>query len=242
MPDALPLRKDKFPPTDDAAILRAVVPLSIVALPDDPVVFKVTVPVNAFAELRVISALLTLVVNEEVPAIVNTPLSKISLPDVGPLLVATRLPAVILLNVMSPLVRFVFPVPALIVEVKTPVPVFIVVPEARVMTAVPESRCASTTPLEVRSFAISVRLPLSVVIFALTRTERPACMVKLPPSPLPLAAVIASETVMSLLACMTTLVAADNNVVIEVGVIVESLEEFVAKTAELTESLDGSAL
>jgi len=174
IPDALPLLTVRFPPTDDAAILRAVVPLSIVALPDDPVVFKVTVPVNAFAELRVISALLTLVVNEEVPAIVNTPLSKISLPDVGPLLVATRLPAVILLNVMSPLVRFVFPVPALIVEVKTPVPVFIVVPEARVMTAVPESRCASTTPLEVRSFAISVRLPLSVVIFALTRTERPA--------------------------------------------------------------------
>ena len=85
MPDALPLRKDKFPPTDDAAILRAVVPLSIVALPDDPVVFKVTAPVNAFAELRVISALLTLVVKEEVPAIVTTPLSKISLPDVGPL-------------------------------------------------------------------------------------------------------------------------------------------------------------
>ena len=242
IPDALPLLTVRFPPTDDAAILRAVVPLSIVALPDDPVVFKVTVPVNAFAELRVISALLTLVVNEEVPAIVNTPLSKISLPDVGPLLVATRLPAVILLNVMSPLVRFVFPVPALIVEVKTPVPVFIVVPEARVMTAVPESRCASTTPLEVRSFAISVRLPLSVVIFALTRTERPACKVRLPPSPLPLAAVIASETVMSLLACMTTLVAADNNVVIEVGVIVELLEEFVAKTAELTASPDAAAV
>ena len=126
--------------------------MSIVALPDDPVVFKVTAPVNAFAELRVISALLTLVVNEEVPAIVKTPLSKISLPDVGPLLVATRLPAVMLLNVMSPLVRFVFPVPALMVEVKAPVPVFIVVPEARVITAVPESRWASTTPLEVRSF------------------------------------------------------------------------------------------
>jgi len=242
IPDALPLLTVRFPPTDDAAILRAVVPLSIVALPDDPVVFKVTVPVNAFAELRVISALLTLVVNEEVPAIVNTPLSKISLPDVGPLLVATRLPAVILLNVMSPLVRFVFPVPALIVEVKTPVPVFIVVPEARVITAVPESRWASTTPLEVRSFAISVRLPLSVVIFALMRIERPACMVKVPPFPLPLAAVIASETVMSLLACRTTFVPADNDALIVLGVIVELLEGFVAKSAELIESLDGSAL
>ena len=242
IPDALPLLTVRFPPTDDAAILRAVVPLSIVALPDDPVVFKVTVPVNAFAELRVISALLTLVVNEEVPAIVNTPLSKISLPDVGPLLVATRLPAVILLNVMSPLVRFVFPVPALIVEVKTPVPVFIVMFEARVITAVPESRCASTTPLAVRSFAISVRLPLSVVIFALTRIERPACMVKVPPFPLPLAAVIASETVMSLLACRTTFVPADNDALIVLGVIVELLEALVAKTAELIESLDDAAV
>ena len=212
--------------------------MSIVALPDDPVVFKVTAPVNAFAEFRVMSALLTLVVKEEVPAIVKIPLSKISLPDVGPLLVAARLPAVTLLSVMSPLVRFVFPVPALMVEVKTPVPVFIVVPEARVITAVPESRWASTTPLEVRSFAISVRLPLSVVIFALTRTERPACKVRLPPLPLALLAVIASETVISLLASRTTLVGDDNNVLIVLGVIVESLEELVEKTAELTGSLD----
>ena len=237
IPDALPLVRVKFPPTDDAATLRAVVPLSIVALPDDPVVFKVTAPVNAFAELRVMSALLTLVVKEEVPAIVKTPLSKISLPDVGPLLVAIRLPAVMLLNVMSPLVRFVFPVPALIVAVKTPVPVFIVVPEAKAITAVPESRCASTTPLEVRSFAISVRLPLSVVIFALTRTERPACKVRLPPLPLALFAVTVLDTVMSLLACRTTFVPADKAVAIVVGVIVEALEEFVAKTAELIESL-----
>ena len=210
--------------------------MSIVALPDDPVVFKVTAPVNAFAESRVMSALLTLVVKEEVPAIVKIPLSTISLPAVGPLLVAARLPAVTLPNVMSPLVRFVFPVPALMVEVKTPVPVFIVVPEARVITAVPESRWASTTPLEVRSFAISVRLPLSVVIFALTRTERPACMVRLPPLPLALFAVIASETVMSLLACRTTLFAADNSVVIASGVIVELLEELFAKIAEETAS------
>ena len=211
--------------------------MSIVALPDDPVVFKVTAPVNAFAEMRVMSALLTLVVKEEVPAIVNTPLSKISLPDVGPLLVATRLPAVTLLSVMSPLVRFVFPVPALMVEVKTPVPVFIVVPEARVITAVPESRWASTTPLAVRSFAISVRLPLSVVIFALTRTERPACKVRLPPLPLALFAVTVLDTVMSLLACRTTFVPADYDVAIVVGVIVEALEAFGAKSAELIESL-----
>ena len=53
---------------------------------------------------------------------------------------ATRLPAVILLKVMSPLVRFVFPVPGLISEVNAPVPVFIVVPDANVITAAPESR------------------------------------------------------------------------------------------------------
>ena len=201
-------------------------------------VFKLTAPVNAFAESRVMSALLTLVVKEEVPAMVKTPLSIMSLPEVGPLLVTTRLPAVTLLSVMSPLARFVLPVPALRSAVKLPEPVLTVVPEARVITAAPESRWASTTPLDVRSFAISTRLPLSVVIFALTRTERPACKVKLPPLPLALFAVTAAETVMSLLACRTTFVAADNNVVIVVGVIVESLEELVAKTAELTESLD----
>ena len=65
------------------------------------------------------------------------------------------------------------------------------------------------------------------------RTERPACKVKFPPSPLALFVVIASETVMSLLACRTTFVPADKDVVIVVGVIVESLEGFVPKTAEI---------
>ena len=53
---------------------------------------------------------------------------------------------------------------------------------------------------------------------------------------------MASETVMSLLACITTLVPADNNVVTVSGVIVELLEEFVAKTAELTASPAGAAV
>ena len=247
IPDALPLLSVRFPATDEVAILRAVVPPSILA---SSLIFKLIAPVNALVVLSItISPLEALVVKEEVPEIVNTPLSKISLAAVGPLLVATRLPAVTLLKVMSPLVRFVFPVPALIVALNTPVPVFIVVPDANVITAAPESRCASTTPLllpsepvEVTSFAINVRSPLSVVIFALTSTERPACKVKSPPSPPELFAVMASDTVMSLLACRTTLVAADNKVMIALGVIVELLEEFVAKTAELTASPDAAAV
>ena len=108
-------------------------------------VLKVTAPVIALVESRVMSALLTLAVKEEVPAIVKTPptLPKISLPDVGPLLVTTRLPAVTLSSVMSPLVRFVLPVPALIVAVKVPEPVLIVVPGPllfMVITAAPEAR------------------------------------------------------------------------------------------------------
>ena len=69
----LPLVRVKFPPTEDAATLKAVIPLSIVALPVDPVVLKVTAPVSALTLFKVMSALLALVVNEEVPAIVNTP-------------------------------------------------------------------------------------------------------------------------------------------------------------------------
>ena len=48
-----------------------------VALPDDPVVFNATAPVNALALFNVIVALLALVVKEEVPAIVSTPESSI---------------------------------------------------------------------------------------------------------------------------------------------------------------------
>ena len=79
-----------------------------------------TAPVSAFAESRVMTPSLAAVVNDEVFVIVKTPptLPKISLPGVGPLLVTTRLPAVTLSSVMSPLVRVVLPVPALIVAVK----------------------------------------------------------------------------------------------------------------------------
>ena len=66
----------------DAAISSAVVPLSRVALAEDPLefVFKVTTPVSAFAESRVMTPSLAAVVNDEVPETVKTPLSKMSLP------------------------------------------------------------------------------------------------------------------------------------------------------------------
>ena len=48
--------------------------MSISALPD-PLVFNATVPVSALVLFKVMSALFALVVNEEVPATVNTPLS-----------------------------------------------------------------------------------------------------------------------------------------------------------------------
>ena len=71
----MPLVRVKFPPTEDAAILRAVFPLSILACPVDPVVFNATAQVSALVLFKVMSALFALVVKEEVPAIVSTPLS-----------------------------------------------------------------------------------------------------------------------------------------------------------------------
>ena len=58
----------RLPPMVDAAILRAVVPLSMVAFPDEPVVLKLTAPDNAFVDVfRVIVPLLALVVKDDVP-------------------------------------------------------------------------------------------------------------------------------------------------------------------------------
>ena len=58
IPAAAPLVNVRSPPTDDAAIISAVVPLSTTACPVDPLVFKVTAPVNTFTEPRVMSSLL----------------------------------------------------------------------------------------------------------------------------------------------------------------------------------------
>ena len=76
MPDALPVRRARAPPTVDAAIFSAVVPLSSVAWADvfDECVFKVTAPVSAFAESRVMTPSLAAVVNYEVPETGKTPL------------------------------------------------------------------------------------------------------------------------------------------------------------------------
>ena len=67
--------------------------------------------------------------------------------------------------------------------VRVPVLTLSVVPPARVMTALPLSRSASTTPLATVSLAVRVRFPLSVVMFALISRLRPAWRVRLPPLP-----------------------------------------------------------
>ena len=60
----------------DAAISSAVVPLSSVAWADvfDEFVVKVTAPVSAFAESRVMTPSLAAVVNDEAPVTVKAPL------------------------------------------------------------------------------------------------------------------------------------------------------------------------
>ena len=53
--------------------------------------------------------------------------------------------------------------------VNVPPPTFKVTPPPSVISAVPESRCALTTPLAAASLAIRVRLPFSVVMLALIK-------------------------------------------------------------------------
>ena len=146
-----------------------------------------------------------------VVAVSTLPLSSVMpLPAVGPLLTAVMLPAVMLRRLMSPLVAWVLPAPSRRVRATVPVPALMLVPLAMVMTAAPASRLASTAPLAVVSFAVSVRLPLSVVMLALSKMDRPACRVSAPPLPPALLAVSAVESVMSLLACSVTAVPASS--------------------------------
>ena len=77
----------RLPPTVEAPRSKPDASTTV-ALPDDPVVFNATAPVNALALFNVIVPLLALVVKEEVPAIVSTPES-VMLPVVA---VATKLP------------------------------------------------------------------------------------------------------------------------------------------------------
>ena len=100
----------------------------------------------------------------------------------------------------------VSPIPVLRCIVTIPEPALMVVPLASVITAVPASRFASTTPFTTVSFAVALKLPLAVVIFALMRMLRPACNVREPPV-VPVTA-ISSLIVMSLFACSVRLVPA----------------------------------
>ena len=104
-------------------------------------------------------------------------------------------------KVISPKLLLVKPAPLLRVIVVFPVPESSVTPGAIVMTALPGSLLASMTPLAVVSLPVNVKLPLSVVMLALTRILRPACKVIAPPFPPVLLVVMAVLTVISLLAC-----------------------------------------
>ena len=77
MPETLPLVTVKFPPTEDAARINAVVPLSIVTFADDPVVLNVTAPANTLVLSKVIVALEALVVKLEVLVTETIPVSMI---------------------------------------------------------------------------------------------------------------------------------------------------------------------
>ena len=89
-----------------------------------------------------------------------------------------------------------------------PVPASILVPLAIEIRAAPASRALSTTPLAAVSLAVSVNLPLSVLMFPLSNIERPACRVSAPPVPLALLVTRLVDSVMSLLACSVSAVPA----------------------------------
>ena len=113
-----------------------------------------------------------------------------------------------LASVTVPAMLLVLPAPSRRSMLTVPVPAVMVAPTAWVMLAAPASRCTFTTPLAAVSLAIRVKLPLSVVILALSRMDRPACKVKAPPLPPVLFTVSAVDKVMSLLACRVTAVPA----------------------------------
>ena len=108
-------------------------------------------------------------------------------------------------SVMAPGAVVVIPAPLAMSSVSVPVPRLSVVPDATVITAAPAARSAATTPSAAVSLAVSVRLPLSVVMLALMSTLFPADSVSAPPLP-PALATIGLFTVMSLLAWSTTAV------------------------------------
>ena len=83
---------------------------------------------------------------------------------------------------------------------------------------------------------MTVRLPLSVVMLALRLTLRPACSVSAPPLPPLLLTLSAAPSVMSLLACSTTLVPVSRMAWMLAGVMVLSAVGLLAKVALATAS------
>ena len=122
------------------------------------------------------------------------------LPAVGPVLPIVTDRAKIDWSATSPLAAFVLPAPERSSIVTVPLPASIVVLAAILMTAVPASRCESTTPLANRSLAMIVRSPSSVVMLAFRITLRPACNVSDPPAAFELATTMGALMVKSLLA------------------------------------------
>ena len=144
-------------------------------------------------------------------------------PVVRPLFTALIVPAVISHNVILPLSRFVLPAPSRISMVTLPLPVLILEPAPMVITALPEVRKVSTTPLSLESLAMSVRLPFLVEMLAFMRMLRPAFSARLPLFIPGLLLKMSELTVMSLLAFSITFSPALSRVVISSGVKVLSV-------------------
>ena len=113
-------------------------------------------------------------------------------------------------------------------SVRVPVPVSTEVPGAMTICETQVLQSASTTPPASVWLAMAVKLPLSVVIGAYMRTERPASSVRSPPWPLA-EVVTALSTVMSLLACSVTSVPALSRPVSVAGVMTTSVPVLLAK-------------
>ena len=141
-----------------------------------------------------------------------------SLPTVVPSLVTLMCEAVTFRSVMAPVPSLVLPPPLLPRKITSsvPVPTLRLVLAACVITALPASRSASTTPPPTPLTGVTHSLPMiDKFAFlspmpALSNTERPACKVN-PPLDDTGAELTAVLTVMSLLACSVTDVPASSN-------------------------------
>ena len=138
-------------------------------------------------------------------------------PVVSPLFKTLIVHAVISRSVIVPLSLFVLPAPSRSSMVTLPLPVLILVPAPIVIAALPSVRKASTTPLSLVLFAVSVRLPFFVEMLAFMRMLRPAFSARLPLFILGLLLKMSELTAMSLLAFRITFSPALSRVVISSG-------------------------